>query len=79
MNQVNSDVSPQPQVVVDVGWLVHTVDQTKTERMRYPNPASNSARHRWGAAESDDAPWLPTVPGVGGTVVGAGRGRTLHL
>jgi hypothetical protein len=34
MNQVKREVSPQPQVVVDVGWLVQMFDQMKRERRR---------------------------------------------
>ncbi len=34
MNQVNSELSPQPQVVVDVGWPLHTCHQSRTASSR---------------------------------------------
>jgi len=33
-NQVNKEESPQPQVVVDVGWVDHTFHHTITETTR---------------------------------------------
>jgi hypothetical protein len=34
MYHVNSEESPHPQVVTEVGWLVQTLDQTNNESKR---------------------------------------------
>jgi hypothetical protein len=38
--QMAPDESPHPQVVIDVGWPVHTSNQMISDRSRYALPAS---------------------------------------
>lgn len=76
-NQRMSELSPQPQVVVVVGWPDQTFHQTRTESARYPAAARSTSPRPVPAATTRPLHplHLPGRAGVGGG--GPWHGRSL--